>query len=48
MTTTDPNTPAAQVALQHACGLCKASPGEPCRTDRLGKMHWFRTLGASL
>jgi hypothetical protein len=47
MTTTDPNTPAARAALQHMCGLCKARPGEACRTERPGKMHWFRTLGTS-
>ena len=43
----DPGTPAARMALEHRCGLCHAHPGEHCRTDRPGQVHWFRTLGTT-
>ena len=47
MTTTDPTTPMALLAIQRPCGLCNARPGEQCRTEQSGQMHWFRTLDAS-
>src|SRR4051812_7338475 len=55
MNTIDPNTPAARMALQHACGLCHAHHGEveyqtrtphrnSCRTSQPGQIHWYRTV----